>query len=129
MITDIATVEDFDADEALRLVGAAEAKSSHPLAHAVLEALTSNNFSLPERVEKFENLSGLGVKAIVNGKNVLVGTVKLMREHTIEVRPLEHEVQTFLERGETIMLLTVTLAIGMELIVGYLIRDNLFLKS
>src|SRR3989338_3533576 len=106
-VTHIATVDGFTDKEALQLIGAAEAKSSHPLAHAVLEALTSKNLSLPEPVEKFENLSGLGVKAIVNGKNVLVGTVKLMREHTIEVRPLEHEVQTFLERGETIMLLAV----------------------
>lgn len=83
MITDIATVEDFDADEALRLVGAAEAKSSHPLAGAVLDELKKRGLVLPQGVDKFENLSGLGVKALVEDKQVLVGTVRLMKEYNI----------------------------------------------
>lgn len=106
-VTNIATVSGFSEKEALQLIGAAEAKSSHPLANAVLDALKSKNFSLPEKVEKFENLSGLGVKAIVNGKNVLVGTVKLMKENNVAIKPIENDIQSFLERGETIMMLAV----------------------
>jgi len=106
-VTDIATVEDFTADEALRLVGAAEAKSSHPLAGAVLDALNSRKLELPQSVEKFENLSGLGVKAVVESKNILVGTVKLMRENRIVLGSLEQKINEFLDRGETIMVLAV----------------------
>lgn len=106
-VTDIATADGYEANEALRLVGAAEAKSSHPLAGAVLDELKTRKLELPQSVEKFENLSGLGVKAIVENKSILVGTVKLMRENKIALRKLEQKINEFLDRGETIMVLAV----------------------
>lgn len=107
-ITDIATVKGFTANEALQLVGASEAKSSHPLANAVLEALKASKLTFPAKVEKFLNLSGLGVKAVVDGKNVLVGTERLMQENKIEIlASLQEKINEFLERGETIMILAV----------------------
>lgn len=111
VVTDIAIVDGFDAGEALRLVGAAEAKSSHPLAGAVLDELKKRNLKLYESVEKFENLSGLGVKAIVDGKQILIGTVKLMKENNITLGSLDLKIKEFLERGETIMILAVDGAI------------------
>lgn len=110
-VTDIATADGYEANEALRLVGAAEAKSSHPLAGAVLDELKSRKLELPQSVEKFENLSGLGVKAIVENKSILVGTVKLMRENKIALGKLEQKINEFLDRGETIMVLAVDGAI------------------
>lgn len=106
-ITDIFTTKGFSEDEALQLVGAAEAKSSHPLALAVLEALKSKDLPLPQNVEEFKNLSGLGVKAIVNGKNVLVGTVKLMKENSIDIQELKDKILSLLGSGQTIMVLAV----------------------
>ncbi len=106
-ITAIATADVFKADEVLQLIAAAEAKSSHPLANAILEELKNKNLSLPDKVEKFENLSGLGVKAIVDGKNILVGTAKLMRENNIDVSALQSKIDEFLLNGNTIMILAV----------------------
>lgn len=106
-VTDIAAIDGYDAGEALRLVGAAEAKSSHPLAAAVLDELKKRGLTLPESVEKFENLSGLGVKAVVEGKLVLIGTTKLMKENDVPLGALERKIDEFLERGETIMILAV----------------------
>ena len=106
-VTDIATVDGYDANEALRLVGAAEEKSSHPLAGAVLDELKKRGLTLPQSVDKFENLSGLGVKAIVDGKPVLIGTVRLMKESNIALGTLEKKINEFLEKGETIMILAV----------------------
>lgn len=106
-ITSIAISSSFKEEEALQLIAAAEVKSSHPLANAVLEELKSRNLSLPENVDKFENLSGLGVKAIVNEKNVLVGTVKLMNENKIDVSPLQSKIDEFLANGRTVMILAV----------------------
>ena len=106
-VTDIATVDGYDADEALRLVGAAEAKSSHPLADAVLDELTKRGITVPESVDTFENLSGLGVRAVVEGKRVLIGTTKLMKDSNISLSVLEQKINEFLERGETVMILAV----------------------
>jgi P-type Cu2+ transporter len=106
-ITDIAVVKEFDAVEALQLLGAAEAKSNHPLASAVLEELTKRKLPLPTKVESFENLSGLGVKARVDGSDLLVGTVKLMIENNVDITMLNNDIQAFLNKGETIMVLAV----------------------
>ncbi len=107
-ITDIVTVKGFNESEVLQLIGAAEAKSSHPLANAVLEALKASNLTFPAKVEKFQNLSGLGVNAIVDDKNVLVGTERLMKENRVEMPDfLQEKINEFLERGETIMILAV----------------------
>src|SRR6266481_3399785 len=87
-ISEIATVEDWDEDEALRLVGGAEAESNHPLSNAVLEEVKRRQLQ-PTRIEHFENLSGLGVRASIEGKEVLVGTVKLMKQSGIDTAPLQ----------------------------------------
>lgn len=104
-ITKVVTVENFDEREALKLMGATEAKSSHPLSEAVLEEIKERKLSIPKNVEKFENLSGLGVKAIVEGKDVLVGTVKLMEENTVSLKELEEPINKLLADGNTIMIL------------------------
>lgn len=107
-VTDIATVKGFDEKEALQLIGAAELKSSHPLANAVLDELKIRKIELSLKVDNFENLSGLGVKAKVNGKSVLVGTTRLMEQNKIETSiELQEKINQFLERGETIMILAV----------------------
>lgn len=104
-ITSIATVDGFDENKALQLIGAAEAKSSHPLSNAVLEEINNRKLVLSEKVEKFQNLSGLGVKATVDGIQVLVGTKKLMNESKIDTSSLEDKIIAFQDNGETIMLL------------------------
>lgn len=105
-ITSITTVNGFTEKEALQLIASAEKKSSHPLANAVLEKVKGEKLILNE-VEKFENLSGLGVKATIKGRKILVGTVKLMKANTIDITPLEKDITSFVERGETIMVLAV----------------------
>src|SRR5712664_911873 len=106
-IAEIATVQGWNEDEALRLVGGAEADSNHPLSNAVLEEVKSRGLKLPTRIERFENLSGLGVRASIEGREVLVGTVKLMKQSGIDTAPLQEKIDQLVERGETIMVLAV----------------------
>ncbi len=106
-ITTIATTEGFTEELSLQLIGSAEAKSSHPLSGAVLKELENRKLTLSEKVEQFQNLSGLGVKAMVDGKQVLVGTKKLMIENKIDTSFLEDKISSFQEKGNTIMLLAV----------------------
>src|SRR5256712_1192458 len=106
-ISEIATVQDWDEDEALRLVGGAEADSNHPLSNAVLEEVRRRRLQLPTRIERFENLSGLGVRARIEGKEVLVRTVKLMKQNGIDTGPLREKIDQLVEKGETVMVLAV----------------------
>ena len=106
-LSEIATVQGWDEDAALRLVGGAETDSNHPLSNAALEEVKSRHLQLPTRIERFENLSGLGVRASIEGKEVLVGTVKLMKQSGIDTAPLQGRIDQLVEKGETIMVLAV----------------------
>ncbi len=70
-------------DEALRLAGAVEAASEHPVAAAISAAVAD----LPP-VEAFENIEGLGVQGVVDGHAVLVGRPALLDRWSIALPPL-----------------------------------------
>lgn len=106
-ITDVVAAKGFYEDEIIRLDAAAESKSSHPLSKAMLEEANLRKIKLPEKVEKFTNIAGHGVEAIVEGKHVLVGTVKLMQDRNIDIKPLQEEINRLLSEGRTIMMLAI----------------------
>ncbi|KKR64365.1 MAG: Copper-exporting P-type ATPase A [Candidatus Woesebacteria bacterium GW2011_GWA1_40_43] len=100
-ITDIVAVKGFTQDQIIRLNAGAEAKSSHPLSLAVLEEAKRRKISIPVKIEKFKNLAGHGVEAVVDGREILVGTVKLMNDRKLDVSPLQKDIDRLLSEGKT----------------------------
>ncbi|GAB3294287.1 heavy metal translocating P-type ATPase [Parasphingorhabdus pacifica] len=76
-----------DEDVALRLAGAAEDASEHPLAQAIARGAAERIGALPT-VEEFTNIEGLGVQAVVDGHAVLVGRPALLEQWS---QPLPEE--------------------------------------
>lgn len=77
-------VTDSTLNEAsLRLAAAAERRSEHPLARAVIAFAESRGISVPE-TEDFRSVTGKGVWARVEGRDVLVGTETFLREHGVD---------------------------------------------
>jgi heavy metal translocating P-type ATPase len=74
----------FPPMELLRLAAAADRRSAHPLAKAVVEYAARKNVVVPEP-DDFEQLRGRGVNATVAGKAVLVGNPALLREKGVAV--------------------------------------------
>ncbi|MET7714445.1 heavy metal translocating P-type ATPase [Streptomyces sp. NPDC005407] len=70
--------------EVLRLAGALEYASEHPIAQAVATGAASTIGALPE-TEDFANVPGLGVQGVVDGHAVLVGREKLLEEWALEM--------------------------------------------
>jgi len=66
--------------DALRLVGALEEASEHPIARAIAEAARAELGQLPT-VERFVNREGLGAQGTVDGKELVVGRPRLLEEH------------------------------------------------
>jgi len=97
----------FKENEILSFIGAAEAKSSHPLSKAVLEELVKRGIKLLTKVEKFKNIAGHGVEAEVSGKQILVGTAKLMNDRKISLAATQKEIENLLNKGKTIMVLAI----------------------
>ncbi|NMO94414.1 heavy metal translocating P-type ATPase [Paenibacillus lemnae] len=95
-------------DEAtlMRLTGAAERGSEHPLAEAITAGITSRGISLPE-AESFEAIPGYGITAVVEGRQVLVGTRRLMLQHSVEIGGAEARMALLESEGKTVMLAAV----------------------
>ncbi|MGV9941616.1 heavy metal translocating P-type ATPase [Streptomyces sp. NPDC003401] len=81
---DVFTAPGVAEDELLRLAGALEHASEHPVARAVAAGAEDRAGSLPPP-EDFRNVAGLGVQGVVDGHAVLVGREKLLEEWAIEL--------------------------------------------
>ncbi|MBM4721897.1 heavy metal translocating P-type ATPase [Rhodococcus hoagii] len=78
-LIDVVTTDGVDRDEALRLVGALENASEHPIAQAVAAGAAEGVGSLPS-VEDFVNVEGKGVQGIVDGHAVVAGRESLLAD-------------------------------------------------
>ncbi|MGW2367907.1 heavy metal translocating P-type ATPase [Streptomyces sp. NPDC001667] len=76
---DVVTVPGGSERELLRLAGAVEHFSEHPVARAVAAGAAERTGALPP-VEHFESLAGLGVRGVVEGHEVLVGRESLLAD-------------------------------------------------
>jgi Cu+-exporting ATPase len=76
-LVEVVPVEGEDPDEVLRLAGALEDASEHPIAQAIAVGARERHGDLPP-VEGFANLEGLGVQGVVDGHAVLAGRERLL---------------------------------------------------
>ncbi len=83
-VTDVVTAAGTGRDEALRIAGALEDASEHPIAQAVARAARDVSAELPP-VESFANREGLGVEGVVEGHGVQVGRPVLLREWSVSL--------------------------------------------
>ncbi|MEU5945277.1 heavy metal translocating P-type ATPase [Micromonospora sp. NPDC047465] len=82
-LVDVLPAAGEDRAELLRLAGALEAASEHPIAQAVAAGAAEEGALLP--VTGFANVEGLGVTGTVDGREVLVGRLRLLRERGLDV--------------------------------------------
>jgi Cu+-exporting ATPase len=78
--------EGVDEDEVLRLAGAVENASEHPIATAVARGARDRIGTLPD-VEEFTNVEGLGVQGVVDGRALLVGRAALLEQWSQPLTP------------------------------------------
>ena len=104
VLTDVVT--DMDEAEFLALVGSAEKQSEHPLAQSIVAGVKEKEIELSD-VIAFENIPGYGIKATVNGKEVLVGTRRLMKQFNVEIGHVLDVMEDLEKQGKTAMLAAV----------------------
>ncbi|MGW2230821.1 heavy metal translocating P-type ATPase [Streptomyces formicae] len=79
-LTDVYVAGDTEEKQLLRLAGALEHASEHPVARAVAAGATEHLGAAPPTPERFENVAGLGVRGTVEGHEVLVGRARLLAD-------------------------------------------------
>ena len=105
-VTDIISIGGMEKNEILKLSAISEKASEHPLGVAIFEKGKQEFGSVPD-ADKFEAIPGRGIASIVSGKEVLIGTRKLMRERSIVIDDLEAAITGLEDEGKTAMLLAV----------------------
>ncbi|MCS4303064.1 heavy metal translocating P-type ATPase [Chryseobacterium sp. BIGb0232] len=80
-VQEVSINSEFNKDEIMQLVNLLESKSTHPVATAIHNYVGDINYSIP--MENVEEIAGHGLKATVNGKELLVGNFKLMDKFNI----------------------------------------------
>jgi Cu+-exporting ATPase len=100
-LVEVAVADGLDRHEALRLVGAVESASEHPIAQAIAKAAQAEQGPLPE-VEAFVNREGLGVEGLVDGHALVVGRPALLQERSMPLpAELEAARRAAEQRGQT----------------------------
>jgi len=103
-LVDVATAEGVDRAAVLRIAGALEDASEHPIARAIAQAARAELGDLPP-VDGFANREGLGVEGGVEGHGVQVGRPSLMAEWSLSVPPeLTAAMQDAERQGRTAVL-------------------------
>ena len=78
-LTDLIATGDLTEDELLRLVASAEQTSEHPLGAAIVAAAKARGVALVQPTD-FESFTGKGVRATIDGRNVLVGNERFIQD-------------------------------------------------
>jgi P-type Cu+ transporter len=105
-LTEVIPADDVDETDLLYRLGAAEKNSEHPLAEAIVKGILAKGVELPA-AEQFEAIPGYGVRAVVEGKEVLAGTRKLMAQYNVDVDAVLDTMHALEEAGKTAMLVAV----------------------
>ena len=103
-LTDV--IAEGDETEFLRLVGAAELQSEHPLAEAIVAGIERKDIRLAA-AETFEAIPGYGIQAEAQGKRLLVGTRRLMERYNVDASGAYEAMARLEEAGKTAMLVAV----------------------
>jgi Cu+-exporting ATPase len=99
-VTDVEAAQDSTPDEVLHVAASIEAVSEHPLAQAIVAQARAQDLSLLA-VENFQASSGLGVKGVIDGKPVLLGSQRLMRQEGASMNGLEANLKALAQVGKT----------------------------
>ena len=100
-VTDVIPITGIEKEELVRLAASAEKASEHPLGEAIVKYALKNEIPLAD-ITDFNSVTGQGIIAEIDGKNVLIGNQKLMDEHGIDV-----DVSNLSQEGKTPMYIAV----------------------
>lgn len=97
----------YDEKKIIHIAAAAEKNSEHPIGTAIYENRKEIIDEQSEVIENFQAIPGKGIKAIINGKSVLIGTNKLMEENKINIEDAETILDSLQQEGKIAVLMSI----------------------
>ncbi len=105
-LTDVIPLGEISEADLLRLTTAAERQSEHSIADAIVRGAQARNIE-PAEVSEFRVVPGEGVHATVEGRVVLIGNLRMMRERNLDVASAEAPLTSLAAQGKTAILVAV----------------------
>ncbi len=107
-VIDIVDLLTIGEKELLRLSSIAESGSEHPLGQAIVRKAKEEGMAIIANTDSFEAISGLGLRAIYEGRTILVGTRKLMEQANMPVpENVDSKLKEFENQGKTAVLISI----------------------
>ena len=103
LVTDIISAGGFAEAELLTVAAGVEKGSEHPLGKAILEEAHKRQLIIRASPEQFEAIAGRGIRAVLEGREVLLGNRHLMLENGLAVQALEKESDRLERQGKTVL--------------------------
>jgi Au+-exporting ATPase len=99
-LTNLEVGATFERNQVLASIAAVESRSEHPIARAIFEAAEEEGIDIPALTE-FESITGMGVRALVNGMRVEVGADRYMRSLGLDMGSFEQMARKLGEEGKS----------------------------
>ncbi|SDD71140.1 heavy metal translocating P-type ATPase [Sporomusa acidovorans] len=122
-VTDIVPLAGYSEEDILPLAIRAEKNSEHPLAQAIVKYGQKRGLPITDP-DSFAAIPGHGVEVTIDGKRILVGTRKLMKENNIEIESSIAQVEALEEQGKTVMLFSLENRLSGLLAVADTVKEN-----
>ncbi|HJA13102.1 MAG TPA: cadmium-translocating P-type ATPase [Candidatus Mediterraneibacter merdipullorum] len=113
-VTDVRSISDYTKEDIYAFAAAAEQMSEHPLGKAIVRCYGKK----PAGCTDFRMRPGEGVTAVVNGKNIKAGSLKLLKDIRISAQ-LAHGAGKYLNEGSTVIYVAVD-----DILAGYLVLSD-----
>lgn len=115
--------EEIGEEKLYAAVAAAESRSEHPLGKAVAESYKEQYGQIPGEVTEFHMFPGRGVSAVIDGVQVLAGSIRFMQDHGIWPKTEDPAIQ-YIEKGSTIIYVAVNGSFAGFLALTDIIRED-----
>ena len=102
-VTDLIAAEGLTSEDILQLASSAELGSEHPLAQAIVNYAKAKGLE-PANPAQFLAYGGLGIRAVVEGQNVIIGNPRMMRNESISTENIQAEISRLQLEGKTVMI-------------------------
>lgn len=109
-------------NDIIRIAASLENKSEHPLAEAIMTKAKSMNVDI-EKIEDFDSITGMGIRARIAGDRVMLGNIKLMEGLDIDSDILKNS-NILAKQGKTPMFLAINDDLAAVIYVSDTIKDT-----
>lgn len=102
VVSDIIPLAGIGEKELLAIAGAVQQFSEHPLSKAFVQEMQQRKIVISQDVVQFHAVAGHGIRAVVGGKQVLIGTYRFLQEANIDAKDALVQADLLMRAGKTI---------------------------